>query len=245
LSLHDDLRASPLFHHLPAPILERVGPSAVQRRFVKSDKGTLGDLVDAVSGSFHVFWQLDRDPMRSVNFITAHDGFTLNDLVSYNDKHNQANGEDNRDGNDQNDSWNCGIEGPTDDADVEALRERQIRNFFTILFLSQGRPMFLMGDEVRHTQGGNNNAYSQDNEISWFDWGRVEEQGDLFRFVSGLLRFRQGSLLYRDRRYWFEPGGTDVFWHGVRLNEPDRGENYSRSRLRLWAAGPGFEEIES
>ena len=195
------------------------------RRFVKGDTGTIGDLADAVSGSFHVFSQLDRNPLRSVNFVTAHDGFTLNDLVSYNDKHNEANGEDNRDGNDQNDSWNCGLEGPTDDPDVKALRERQIRNFFTILLTSQGRPMFLMGDEVRHTQGGNNNAYSQDNEISWFDWNRVEEHGDLFRFVSSLLRFRQGSQLYRDRRYWFEPAGTDVIWHGVRLNEPDWGEN--------------------
>jgi glycogen operon protein len=195
------------------------------RRFVKSDRGTITDLADGLSGSFNVFSQLDRDPMRSVNFIIAHDGFTLNDLVSYNDKHNQANGEDNRDGNNQNESWNCGVEGPTDDADIEALRRRQIRNFFTILLMSQGRPMFLMGDEVRHTQQGNNNAYSQDNEISWFDWDRVEENADLFRFVSALLRFRQGSQLFRDRLYWFEPGGTDIFWHGVRLGQPDWGEN--------------------
>ena len=109
--------------------------------------------------------------------------------------------------------------------DIEALRERQIRNFFTILMMSQGRPMFLMGDEVRNTQQGNNNAYSQDNEISWFDWAYVEEHGDLLRFVSGLLRFRQGSQLFRDRRYRLEPGGTDVIWHGVRVNEPDWGDN--------------------
>jgi glycogen operon protein len=195
------------------------------RRFVTGDAGTVVNLADALSGSFDVFSQLDRDPMRSVNFVTAHDGFTLNDLVSYSEKHNEANGEDNRDGNDQNDSWNCGLEGPTDDPDVKALRERQIRNFHTTLFMSQGRPMFLMGDEVRHTQGGNNNAYSQDNEISWFDWDRVDEHEDLLRFVSGLLRFRQGSQLFRDRRYWFEPKGTDIIWHGVRLNEPDWGEN--------------------
>lgn len=195
------------------------------RRFVKSDAGTAADLADAISGSFRVFSQLDRDPMRSVNFITAHDGFTLNDLASYDDKHNQANGEDNRDGNDQNDSWNCGVEGPTDDPQVEALRSRQLRNFFTILLMSQGRPMFLMGDEVRRTQQGNNNAYSQDNEISWFDWSQVDTHGDLLRFVRGLLHFRQDSGLYRDRRYWFEPEGTDITWHGVRLGQPDWGEN--------------------
>ena len=163
--------------------------------------------------------------MRSVNFITAHDGFTLNDLVSYDYKHNQANGEDNRDGNDQNDSWNCGIEGPTDDPQIEALRQRQIRNLFTILLTSQGQPMFLMGDEVRHTQQGNNNAYCQDNEISWFDWNQAETHTDLLDFVRGLLNFRQNSELYRDQRYWFERGGTDIHWHGVHLGQPDFGEN--------------------
>ncbi len=212
------------------------------RRYVKGDTGMVGNLADAISGSFDVFSQLDRDPMRSVNFITAHDGFTLNDLVSYNDKHNQANGEDNRDGSNQNDSWNCGIEGPTDDASVDALRERQVRNFFTLLLMSQGRPMFLMGDEVRRTQQGNNNAYSQDNEISWFDWQQVEEHNDLYRFVSGLLHFRQGSQLFRDRRYWFEPTGTDVTWHGVHLNEPDRGE-YSHS-LAFELSNPTDPAIE-
>ena len=163
--------------------------------------------------------------MRSINFITAHDGFTLNDLISYDDKHNQANGEDNRDGNDQNDSWNCGVEGPTKDPEIEILRQRQIRNFFTILLTSQGQPMFLMGDEVRRTQQGNNNAYCQDNEISWFDWSQVDTHADLLNFVSGLLNFRQNSELYRDRRYWFEPSGTDIHWHGVHLGQPDFGDN--------------------
>jgi glycogen operon protein len=195
------------------------------RRFVKSDAGIVADLADALSGSFRVFSHLDRDPMRSINFVTAHDGFTLNDLVSYDEKHNQANGEDNRDGNSQNDSWNCGVEGPTDEPQVEALRSQQLRNFFTILLTSQGRPMFLMGDEVRRTQQGNNNAYSQDNEISWFDWGLADAHRDLWRFVRALLHFRQNSTLYRDRRYWFEPQGTDVVWHGVRLGQPDWGEN--------------------
>ena len=194
------------------------------RRFVKSDAGVVSDFGAAISGSANLFSQLDRNPMRSVNFITAHDGFTLNDLVSYNDKHNEANGEDNRDGSNQNNSWNSGVEGPTDDPEIEALRRRQIRNFFTILLLSHGRPMFLMGDEVRNTQGGNNNAYCQDNEISWFGWDKVDEEQALFRFVAGLLRFRQRSNLYRDRAYWSEAGGTDIVWHGTRLHQPDWGE---------------------
>ncbi len=194
------------------------------RRFVKGDAGVIRDLADVISGSPQVFSLPDRDPMRSVNFITAHDGFTLNDLVSYNDKHNEANGEGNQDGSNQNDSWNCGVEGPTDDPEIDALRQRQIRNFFTILLLSQGRPMFLMGDEVRNTQGGNNNAYSQDNEISWFDWDKVDEEQALFRFVSGLLCFRRRNKLFRDRAYWFEPGGTNIVWHGIHLHQPDWGE---------------------
>ncbi len=194
------------------------------RRFVKSDTGVIRDLADAISGSPQVFSLPDRGPMRSVNFITAHDGFTLNDLVSYNDKHNEVNGEGNQDGSNQNNSWNCGVEGPTDDPEIDALRRRQIRNFFTILFLSQGRPMFLMGDELRNTQNGNNNAYSQDNEISWFDWDKADEEQALFRFVSGLLRFRQKSKLFRHRAHWAEPGGIEIVWHGVHLNQPDWGE---------------------
>ncbi len=140
--------------------------------------------------------------MRSVNFVDAHDGFTLADLVSYDDKHNLDNGEDNRDGNAQNDSWNCGVEGPTDDPAVEALRQRQLRSFFTVLLLSQGRPMFVMGDEVRRTQQGNNNAYCQDNEISWFDWDLVDRNPHLFDFVSRLLRFRRLSPFFQDDRFW-------------------------------------------
>jgi isoamylase len=194
------------------------------RRFVKSDAGVIRDLSDAICGSSQVFMQPDRNPMRSVNFITAHDGFTLNDLVSYNDKHNEANGEGNQDGSNQNNSWNCGAEGPTNDPQIDALRRRQIRNFFTILLLSQGRPMFLMGDEVRNTQHGNNNAYSQDNEISWFDWDKVNEEQGLLRFVSGLLRFRQKSKLFRRQSYLAGPGGTNIVWHGVHLQQPDWGD---------------------
>jgi isoamylase len=194
------------------------------RRFVKGDAGVIRDLADVISGSPQVFSLPDRDPMRSVNFITAHDGFTLNDLVSYNDKHNEANGEGNQDGSNQNDSWNCGVEGPTDDPEIDALRQRQIRNFFTILLLSQGRPMFLMGDEVRNTQNGNNNAYSQDNELSWLDWDKADEEQAIFRFVSSLLCFRQKSKLFRHYAHRAEPGRLNIVWHGIHLNQPDWGE---------------------
>ena len=124
----------------------------------------------------------------------------------------------------QNDSWNCGIEGPTDDPDVEALRKRQLRSLFAVLLLAQGRPMFVMGDEVRRTQHGNNNAYCQDNEISWFDWDQVERQRELFEFVARLLRFRRSSPFYRDERFWAHPGGADITWHGVQPHRPDWGD---------------------
>jgi glycogen operon protein len=196
----------------------------VVRRFVKGGDTTVVGFADAVAGSPNVFGDPDRDPMRNINFVVAHDGFTLNDLVSYDGKHNDANGEQNRDGSDQNDSWNCGTEGPTDDAEVEALRSRQIRNFFVILLLSQGCPMFTMGDEVRRTQHGNNNAYCQDNEISWFDWRLVDEQPDLLGFVRALLRFRAASPFFADERFWAQPGGTDIRWHGVEPGRPDWGD---------------------
>jgi isoamylase len=193
------------------------------RRFVKSDAGMVSQLAGSLMGSASLYRQPDRDPNRSVNFITAHDGFTLNDLVSYNEKHNAANGEENRDGSHDNFSWNCGAEGPTDDRAIEALREQQIKNFMTILLMSQGRPMLLMGDEVRRTQHGNNNAYAQDNEISWFDWDAAAQHADLLRFVRGLIHFHQQSPIFRDGRFWSEPGGTDVVWHGVQLQQPDFG----------------------
>ncbi len=194
------------------------------RRFVKSDEGVVGAVADSVSGSAGLFGDLERDPSRSVNFVTAHDGFTLADLVSYDRKHNDANGEEGRDGSDANDSWNCGAEGPSDDPEVESLRRRQIRNFVTILLTSQGRPMLLMGDEVRRTQGGNNNAYAQDNEVSWLDWADVERHADLHRFVRGLIDFNQGSPVFRGEEFWGEPGGAEIAWHGVRLGSPDWGE---------------------
>ena len=140
------------------------------RRFVKGDPGLVGAVASRLAGSADLYQDDGELPVNSINFITCHDGFTLNDLVSYNAKHNEANGEDNRDGINDNQSWNCGVEGEAADASIEALRERQIRNFVTLLLLSRGVPMILAGDEIRRTQMGNNNAYCQDNEISWMDW---------------------------------------------------------------------------
>jgi glycogen operon protein len=159
--------------------------------------------------------------------VTCHDGFTLNDLVSYDHKHNEANGENNRDGANDNRSWNCGVEGPTDDPAVEKLRNRQVKNFLAVTMLSAGLPMFLMGDEARHTQYGNNNAYCQDNETSWFDWTLLAKHADVHRFVT-LLNTRR---LLRD----LETDGqrvslcqllrrANVVWHGVKLSQPDWGE---------------------
>ena len=195
------------------------------RQFVKGDERTVGALADNLVGSANLFEQADRLPSRSVNFITAHDGFTLNDLVTYDDKHNEANGEHNQDGTNDNFSWNCGVEGPSDDPAIEAIRRRQIKNFFTILLLSEGRPMFVMGDEVRRTQQGNNNAYCQDNAISWFDWDAVARHADVHRFARGLIHFHQESEIFRDRTFWSHPGATKITWHGVRLGKPEWGDD--------------------
>src|SRR5262249_11298420 len=161
------------------------------RRFVKGDPGMIGAVAARLAGSADIYQSSGHLPINSINFVTCHDGFTLNDLVSYNEKHNQANGEDNRDGINENLSWNCGCEGATDDPTIEALRERQVKNFATILMLSRGVPMFVAGDEVRRTQKGNNNAYCQDNEISWFDWNLTEKNGSLLRFWKLLIAARK------------------------------------------------------
>src|SRR5215471_2424976 len=160
------------------------------RRFVKGDPGMIGAVATRITGSADIYQASGHLPINSVNFVTCHDGFTLNDLVSYNDKHNEANGECNRDGGNDNMSWNCGWEGETDNATIEALRERQIKNFATILMLSRGVPMLVAGDEVRRTQKGNNNAYCQDNEISWFDWRLAEKNRSMFRFWKMLIAAR-------------------------------------------------------
>ncbi len=197
------------------------------RSFLKGDNGVVGRLATRILGSPDLFGQEEREPEQSINFVTCHDGFTLNDLVSYNRKHNEANGEENRDGANDNLSWNCGAEGPTDDPDIERLRNRQVKNLLAITLLSVGAPMLLMGDEVRRTQRGNNNAYCQDNETSWFDWSLIQRHPDIHRFVRLILDFR----LRRDAAG--EDGislnellsRAQVQWHGVRLNQPDWGDH--------------------
>ena len=173
----------------------------------------------------------EREAEQSINFVTCHDGFTLNDLVSYNEKHNEANGEDNRDGANDNKSWNCGVEGPTDDPAIEELRNRQVKNFLTVTLLSLGVPMILMGDEVRRTQGGNNNAYCHDNEANWFDWSLVEKHADVHRFVKLLLARRLlRDVTHEQQRTSLTEliAKANKAWHGVKLNQPDWGEG-SRS----------------
>ncbi|HXX58995.1 MAG TPA: alpha-amylase family glycosyl hydrolase, partial [Thermodesulfovibrionales bacterium] len=194
------------------------------RGFFKGEEGSLARFADRLIGSPEIYGHEDREPEQSVNFVTCHDGFTLNDLVSYNEKHNEANGEGNRDGANDNHSWNCGVEGPTDDPAVEKLRNRQVKNFLTVTLLSVGMPMILMGDEVRRTQFGNNNAYCQDNETSWFDWTLVEKQADLHRFVT-LLNARR---ILRDTEHERQRMSLNQMirqskqaWHGTKLNQPD------------------------
>ncbi len=160
------------------------------RSFFRGDEGSVARVADRLVGSPEIYGYKEREAEESVNFVTSHDGFTLNDLVSYNLKHNEANGEDNRDGADDNRSWNCGVEGPTDDAEVEKLRNRQVKNLLTCTMFSLGMPMIGMGDEVRRTQQGNNNAYCQDNEVSWFDWTLLSKHADVHRFVSLLIERR-------------------------------------------------------
>jgi glycogen operon protein len=198
------------------------------RDFFRGEPGSLRRVADRLVGSPEVYGHKQREAEQSVNFVTCHDGFTLNDLVSYNHKHNEANGEDNRDGANDNRSWNCGIEGPTDDPAVEKLRNRQVKNFLTITLVSLGVPMILMGDEVRHTQGGNNNAYCQDNEISWFDWTRVTRHADVHRFVSLLIARRLLRDVESERRRVSLNTllrEANKAWHGVRLNQPDWGDS--------------------
>jgi len=198
------------------------------RRFWKSDDDAVSRLASRLLGSPDLFGHEDREAEQSINFVTCHDGFTLNDLVSYNHKHNEANGEDNRDGSDDNLSWNCGSEGPTDDRAIEALRNRQAKNFLTLEFLAAGTPMLLMGDEVRRTQRGNNNAYCQDSELSWFDWSLLERHADIHRFVKALNAFRQRrDVVTEENNLSLNQflKQTKINWHGVNLDNPDWSEH--------------------
>lgn len=180
----------------------------IVRRFIKGTDAKAGLFASAISGSEMIYSA--STPLSSINFITAHDGFTLRDLVSYQNKHNFVNGEGNRDGNNQNDSWNCGHEGPTKDAAIDALRERQMRNFLLALFISQGIPMLLMGDEYGHTRHGNNNPYTQDNEINWFLWNELKQNQKIFQFVSKLIAFRKSHPQLRRTKFLTD---EDVEWY--------------------------------
>ncbi|MBV8189452.1 MAG: glycogen debranching protein GlgX [Alphaproteobacteria bacterium] len=212
------------------------------RRFVKGDNGSVRRLAARLLGSPDVYGHEERTAEQSVNFVTCHDGFTLNDLVSYDHKHNEANGENNRDGADDNVSWNCGVEGPTEDPSIEALRNRQVKNFLTVQMLAAGTPMLLMGDEARRTQHGNNNAYCHDSELTWFDWRLLERHADIHRFVKELIALRRRrdvttegralslNELVREAR---------IEWHGVALGRPDWSDHshsiaFTLRRLRAW-----------
>jgi len=217
------------------------------RSFLRGEEGLIERFADRLIGSPSLYGHKQREPEQSVNFVTSHDGFTMNDLVSYEEKHNEANGEDNRDGADDNRSWNCGVEGPTDDPAIDRLRTRQVKNFFTVTMLSAGMPMMLMGDEVRRTQGGNNNAYCQDNETSWFDWTLLTKRADVHRFVARLIAYRVSREA--------EPEGqrvalnqllrqAHVTWHGVKLHQPDwRSSSHSVAFTARLAAERAFVHV--
>ena len=213
------------------------------RSFFRGEPGSVGRMADRLVGSPQIYGHEEREPEQSINFVTCHDGFTLNDLVSYNAKHNQDNGEDNRDGADDNRSWNCGVEGPSADPAVEALRNRQVKNFLAVTLLSLGMPMLLMGDEVRRTQEGNNNAYCQDNETSWFDWTLVDRHADLHRFV----RLLNGRRLLRDVEHERQRVSLNQLikqatkaWHGVKVGQPDWGKQSHSFALSTSLRGEGL-----
>lgn len=194
------------------------------RSFLRGDKGTIENLMARIVGSPDIFSPTRNRPFGSINFVTCHDGFSLRDLVSYTTKRNDANGEQGRDGSDDNLSWNCGAEGATDDPVVTALREQQVRNFLCLLMLSHGTPMLLMGDESGHTRLGNNNPWSQNNEYNWFDWELVDRNASLLRFTTKLISFTGSLGLLQDNRYWAATSpdlAGDISWHGGQLNEPD------------------------
>jgi glycogen operon protein len=206
------------------------------RSFLKGDRRTVSHFASRLLASPDIYGHEEREPEQSINFVTCHDGFTLNDLVSYNTKHNEENGEENRDGSNDNLSWNCGEEGQSSDPAVELLRNRQVKNFFAINLLAAGAPMILMGDEVRRTQRGNNNAYAQDNETSWFDWDLLTKHADIHRFVRRLIAGRLRRDISQE-----DPGMTlnqllrqaKIAWHGVKLNEPDWGPDSHALALTL------------
>jgi len=213
------------------------------RSFLKGDRHTVSAFASRLLASPDIYGHEEREPEQSINFVTCHDGFTLNDLVTYNTKHNEANGEDNRDGSNDNLSWNCGVEGPTSDPAVERLRNRQVKNCLAVNLLAAGTPMLLMGDEVRRTQHGNNNAYGQDNETSWFDWSLPAKHADVYRFVRRLIAGRLQRDVSRQ-----DPGLTlnrllqlaNIAWHGVAGHQPDWGADSHALALTVQSRRGGF-----
>ncbi len=221
------------------------------RDFWRGEPATIGEFASRLTGSSDLYEHSGRKPIASINFVIAHDGFTLRDLVSYNEKHNEANGEGNRDGESHNRSWNCGVEGPTDDPGVSALRLQQQKNFITTLLLSQGVPMLAHGDELSRTQDGNNNAYCQDNEIAWMDWDLEEEQLDLLDFTRRILQLRKENPVFRRRRFFAgsadhggESDAHDISWFtpaSAQMNEADWGNGHARS-LMVFLNGDAIHE---
>jgi glycogen operon protein len=221
------------------------------RAYWKGDGGLIGEFARRLTGSSDLYNRSSRRPYASINYVASHDGFTLADLVSYNDKHNEANGEDNRDGHDNNLSWNCGAEGPTEDPAVLALRARQQRNFIATLMLSQGVPMLLAGDEIGRTQLGNNNAYCQDGPLSWVDWDLAAERKSLLAFTQRLIALRAAHPVFRRRDFfqdrplmgsqvrdivWLQPDGSEMTEHAWR-------QDFARA-LAVYLSGEALNEVD-
>jgi isoamylase len=205
----------------------------IVRQYVKGDPGLIPEFATRLTGSSDLYQSSGRQPTNSINFISCHDGFTLYDMVSYNEKHNLANGEDNRDGDNHNHSRNYGAEGPTDAPAINRLRLQQVKNFMAILMLSQGVPMILAGDEILRTQQGNNNCYCQNNELSWFDWSLLKKNQEMYQFTKGMitLRKRHPSLMQKRFLTGKKPDNgkmDDISWHGAVLNKPEWGNPEAR-----------------
>ncbi len=221
------------------------------RAYWKGDGGVIGEFARRLTGSSDLYGRSGRNPFASINFVTAHDGFTLADLVSYNDKHNEANGEENRDGHNNNLSWNSGAEGPTDDPEIRALRERQKRNFLATLLLSQGVPMILAGDEIGRSQNGNNNAYCQDNAMNWLDWTAGEEKNSLLEFVQRLVALRRAHPTFRRRDFFqgrpLHGGGVkDILWlksDGAEMSDEEWEHQFARC-LGVYLSGAGLADVD-
>ncbi|SDU82838.1 glycogen operon protein [Microlunatus sagamiharensis] len=224
------------------------------RDYWRGEPAALGEFASRITGSSDLYNHSDRRPTASINFVVAHDGFTLRDLVSYNEKHNEANGEGGNDGESHNRSWNCGVEGPTDDMAVKGLRLQQVRNFITTMMVSQGVPMLAHGDELGRTQGGNNNVYAQDNETSWIDWGLDADQRGLLEFTSGAIALRKAHPVLRRRRFFAgdaSHGGQsalgDIVWlkpDGTEMNDADWQTGYSQS-LMVFLNGDAIPEPDN